>query len=174
MKFTIKQNKHYSDPDRWGKKIFDFINLQGYKGFWVKFNDSCLYDLGTSDQKDINKLFGVSSGLHHTNSARFGWRAEGNKIKLSSYCYINEKRKSKDLIDLETNRWYKLTVIIRPGAYIFEVEDEDNLLISSSIGTDQKFYWGYNLWPYFGGNQKAPHDMFIELEDFDPYFQGRI
>jgi len=30
------------------------------------------------------------------------------------------------------------------------------------------------LWPYFGGNQTAPHNMVIELEDFDPYFQGRI
>jgi len=154
--------------------MLNFLNLQGYKSYWVKFGDSCQYNFGDSDQMDINKLFGISSGLHHQNSARFGWLWNIDKISLHSYCYIQGERKSRHLTDLQQNKWYKLSVFTRSGFYIFEVEDESAKLNSVSIENHKKFRWGYNLWPYFGGNKKAPHDIVIEMEDFDPYLMEKI
>src|SRR5690606_17551586 len=52
--------------------------------FEVTFDASAIYtSTSAANQTDINKLYGVSDcgTLHHTNSARFGWRWYNNRLE---------------------------------------------------------------------------------------------
>jgi hypothetical protein len=47
--------------------------------------------------------------------------------------------------------------------YVFGIISEDSVKRIDVIKTKNSWF-GYNLWPYFGGNKTAPHDMRIELK----------
>jgi hypothetical protein len=161
--FRIPAGKHYSRPFRfgiwWGKKQFI------YK---VKFTESCRYDLGDDDQLDTNKLFGVGYlPHHHTDSARYGWRynKESGQIELLLYCYVNKLRSIILLASCEIGKEYILFLTVNKDNYNFKVIDENGQRIG---GYALAFYhhkkFQYGLWPYFGGNKVAPHEMKIEIQ----------
>ena len=138
----------------------------------VMFTDSCIYQLDKVNQFDINKLFGLSYGYHHTNSVRFGWRSvgyAGNKIDIVAYCYVNGQR-VKDigrhtfLTMIQTNKLYTLKIETLPTKYTLSVSDKDGLIAHKSISHSTLPNWGYHLFPYFGGDCVAPHDINIILQ----------
>ena len=85
---TICKNRHYNGiipfPDgvHFGLREIEFE---------FTFLPSCRYDLGTADQYDLNKLYGLSWGLPHQESARFAWRYNKahDMIDVFAYPYIN-------------------------------------------------------------------------------------
>jgi hypothetical protein len=90
--FKIKKGKH--------KSVFFRPKLHFFKNEIckrVKFDKSAQYQLNNVDQFDINKLFGISYGFHHKNSARFGWRwsTRMEKIEILAYVYRDGKRVSE-------------------------------------------------------------------------------
>jgi hypothetical protein len=167
MVFTIKKGKHYSN--NLFHKICNLLNFNKSVSYLVKFDESCTYSLPKEDQGDINKLFGTSIGLHHKNSVRFGWCWLNNKLKLYAYWYDNGVRKSKEIQNIEINKKYFLTIENLDTQWKFVVigftDDSKKELIVEKSKT--KINFGYRLWPYFGGNQVAPHQVNIELIDFN-------
>jgi len=134
--------------------------------FEVMFDNSAIYT--TKDpvnQYDINKLFGLSDGLNHDyNSARFGWNyipdTADHQIKIYSYCYINGERIYKKLWNLELNIWYRLTIELNKDTYDFFIDGE-LFNIEMTNGSRKGGNLKYKLFPYFGGDEVAPHDIKI-------------
>lgn len=174
MKKIIRKNR---------RRPFPFIHLfplkiiSQKKSFviekWVKFTDSSMYFFNDQDQHDVNKLFGFSVVHHHKNSYRFGWRPNFNlnKMEIVGYEYHNRVRiPTIPICDVELNKWYKYVIIyfsaLKEVKYC--VYDEDGNTIcsekSSSITLKHRYNLGYNLYLYFGGNKKAPHDIVIYME----------
>lgn len=171
-----------------------FVNSQNPLIANVIFTESCKYDIGNEDQNDINKLFGFGfftfkiltrkkvnifgkkynvpwfRPMHHYNSIRFGWRYDLNlnKIEILYYYYQNGERKYGHIlfIDIDSQHSYEI-LNNNDKNYILKVKNNNsnNNYSFVNINIKPKKY-GYLLKPYFGGNQKAPHDIKIEI-DFD-------
>lgn len=166
MKYTINKGEFYSSPIHFG------IHLRKTKEkFKVKFSKECLYT-PIDWENDYNKLIGWSYGLHHKNSIRIGWRPCNNsaQIELCIYIYENGVRKISDntlIINVDTE--YEFTLE-------YEVDFDNRITLSYPrpmngykqytairMYTNIKPCMGYNLYPYFGGNNPSPNKMTIEL-----------
>lgn len=155
-KYTIKKGQHYS-----GFRISPFYGKTTAK-YEVIFTKNCLYDLHDENQYDINKLFGLAYFLHHIDSARFGWRADGDKIEISVYCYKDGKRYMKEMCLIDTDKPYTMEIKNTGSYYEFELKDESSSFFSyARISKPVTVKIGYNLFPYFGGDEPAPQDMDI-------------
>lgn len=162
--FRIPAGKHSSRPFRfglwWAKTAFKWR---------VKFDESCRYNLIGADQLDTNKLVGIGYlPHHHKNSARFGWRYDTHtgRIELLAYCYIGGRRAIKPLCQVEIGKEYELYLKVLATCYYFEVKESGSSVVLGFEWVnhfhDKKFKFG--LWPYFGGQAVAPHEMKIQIE----------
>lgn len=159
--YVIKAGEHFSaHPIKpyMGKSVFTVT---------VNFDESCRYNLNSVDQLDVNKLFGVSFGNHEENSIRLGWayNLDSLKMDLFTYTYEDSVRKINKIgsCNLNEDVIIKLKLNFSAGSY------QTTSLIS--IPQDQVFNYkypalkiGYYLYPYFGGNNPAPHDMTIYMD----------
>ena len=148
---------------RWPKFIFKPVHLH-YK---ITFTNSCRYELNHSDQADVNKLFGIGYlPWHMINSVRFGWRydMQSDKIEILSYIRKSGKIVFHSMAFLDIGKEYEL-LLYRTG-----FGNDTHLFVINGLN----FYknagfllnlngWGYLLYPYFGGNSKAPHDIEIKM-----------
>ncbi|RAU83268.1 hypothetical protein [Pontibacter arcticus] len=130
--------------------------------FKATFDKSAVYQtIDPVNQADINKLYGVSDcgNDHHTNSARFGWRWFNNRLEIHAYTYINKVRKSEFIgcVDLNKPSTYELRM--GEGKYTF-ILDGKEVILPRGCNSDVE---RYQLFPYFGGDEFAPHDITIEL-----------
>lgn len=138
---------------------------------WVKFDINCNYTtVMKENQKDINKLFGYSFGFHHKNSVRFGWRSDGKEIEIVSYVYrdgkrINEWDENIHVANIECGKFYLFEIEMVNGKYLLTVKDDDDKLMGVNHLEHGKklFPIGYHLWPYFGGDEKAPIDFMFKI-----------
>jgi hypothetical protein len=161
--YTIPQAKHSS-----GIHFRPHLQ-QKFLQYDIKFDRTSIYQFHNEDQYDINKLFGLSFGLHHTNSVRFGWRSLGNyssKIEILAYCYVNGERVIEEhdnlyiaMIDL--NKFYRFRINVGENDYTLTIFDHLHNIGSITIPHRDLPFWGYHLYPYFGGNRKAPQDINI-------------
>jgi len=158
--WVIKKGKHYCS------KLFRFSPYLRKERFSqnVIFTTSCKYHLDYPDNLDINKLFGLSYGYHHRNSARFGWHYNAGNIQLFAYCYINGKRKESFICSLKIGTQYKLTLITTSKKYCFVVTSKETLR-QVQVPHPRIPNYGYRLNPYFGGNQVAPQEMEILIHE---------
>lgn len=159
----IEKNTHYARPLQLLKKLLGIRVCKTRKmSCEVSFAESCRYDVGR-DQSDINKLFGFSLGMHHTNSMRFGWRyvPSVDAIEIVTYIY----RKGERLKEQHVN-WVSLGKRVR---YTIELRKDGTVHFYAGerwsageiMGTQGKIFFSYPLSLYFGGNCTAPHDMLI-------------
>lgn len=146
---TIKKDKHTAT-----NRCIRFVsNNQIRFDFFV--SSSWLYDeKAPGFQSGWNKLIGISEGFNqHKNSVRVGWRCIENTIYLSSYCYINGERRISDMVEVPMG-WNTGSVTITATHYRVQINDR----IFNFENTNRSFF-KFMLYPYFGGNSKAPHDM---------------
>ena len=128
--------------------------------FAFRFDESAEYLFNDADQFDMNKLLGFKYGLDpHKNSARFGWRwDDDNKyIVISAYTYSNGTRSIFEMghcfigqissAEMRSTD-QEVTFIFQGVEHIVPLQD-----------SKQRYY----MFPYFGGNKKAPHNIQIEL-----------
>lgn len=165
MIYKIFKNSHYS----W---VFNFLKPLGFSfqstfKYKIKFNQNCIYTLDGIDIWDINKLVGFSTSYsHHQQSCRVGWRCLDNEnIQLVTYCYDNGIRIPETIItEVKPNDEFILTLknSIKYWTFIFYQEGKKRIVL---IVPKKKGGWWfkYLLFPYFGGNQKSPHKMTIEI-----------
>jgi len=153
--YNIKKKKHYASGFHF-KPVYDKRELE----VKVMFDETCLYKL-EENYDQINKLIGISQGMHHRNSARYGWRCiDGKKIELLSYCYINKKRQWKLIRTVSVNRWIKIKLSITDDAYVFKTGSKEVIVKRNSSAMKL----GVMLNPYFGGKIAAPHNMKITIK----------
>lgn len=156
--YTIYKGDHYCDKSV--VKAFKESSLS----YIVKFDSTAIYATeNKNNQLDINKLFGFSdhSTSHHENSARFGWRWNSHSLWLFAYIYRSGERSFEQLAPIEIGKEYRLTIHVRENEYQYLIDDLEFLLPRES-GSPQAD--GYLLWPYFGGDEVAPHDINIWMQ----------
>lgn len=134
----------------------------------VTFTFSCKYETRHSkNAKDINKLFGFTDGLRHVHqsSARFGWlyNPDKDKIELYYYCYVNGKRLSGCFGEINLNQKVKLVLVRTKNNYLFFFNDKFVAAVLKEKSTSPLI--SVKLLPYFGGDEKAPHDIYIVMEE---------
>lgn len=159
--FTIKEGAHHS-KHRFKTTKSTLIN------FKVIFDESSTYKINSSDQADVNKLLGVSDHkqYHMDHSIRFGWRYYNNKLEILWFKH-EEGRFTFGHIDyIEPNEQYLCTILIEPDEYTLFVDDVFVTVprVRSRYCFKSINYSRYFLWPYFGGNCAAPHDIKIKIK----------
>lgn len=109
--------------------------------------------------------------MHHVNSVKFGWRYDpqsGDMMEIVAYWYDNAERWILPMGYVKIGKYYDYTIKIKEGWHTLEVYDigggERTLRFSKDVLIDDPCDLGYRLNLYFGGNQKAPHDMSIVME----------
>jgi hypothetical protein len=133
--------------------------------FAAIFDSSAIYTTANpANQADINKLYGVSDGNthHQQNSARFGWNWNGKEIQVHAYCYAGGVRSYQLLGTAEIGKTYQYSIKADSSRYIFQFDDKVeymNRVIKDSVLN------GYSLYPYFGGDEPAPHAIRIYLKE---------
>lgn len=132
--------------------------------FKVVFDSTAIYKTkNPSNQADINKLYGLSDcgSHHHQNSARFGWRWYNDQLEILAYSYSAGKRLSTFITSVELDEENTYTLELTENEYIFKLKDKTVSIERACSGTSN----GYRLYPYFGGDERAPHDISISIED---------
>lgn len=159
VEFVIPKGQHYAVRE----DSIVWLNITALN-FDVIFDSSAIYKTNNiANQGDINKLYGFADNDHHqTNSARLGWRWYNNQLQLHAYVYKFKKRSSKFLKAIPFNQPVSCSIAIKGGTYIF-VADEDTVALSR--GPQQATAAGYKLFPYFGGDETAPHDIKIKIKE---------
>ena len=149
-----------------------------FKGY---FTDSCRYDLGDSDQYDINKLFGIGcvnrGSLNKTHvkrrievlkdtSIRLGWRysLESKKIELFAHMYVHGLRRQVMLCSVGIGEIFSSRVSIGKDYLLVHVCDESGLIIGQhkeKIANPKSTWFMLTMGAYFGGNRTAPNNILI-------------
>lgn len=162
-KYTIKKGKHYSG--------FNFgFTFKNSISFCCMFSENCLYKpLPHPDTLDINKLCGFSTTIfHHKQSGRIGWRCvdESGEIELVTYSYNSGKREISDqqvIARVEPNKLFTVYIEDFETHYLYTVTYKGKSYTNSDKKTYDWLPFKYLLYPYFGGNNPAPHNMNIYM-----------
>ena len=154
--YTIKKDKHSSTT---GIKKFNSDALK----FKAIFDESAIYDAKIESNKhDIHKLYGFSDcgTSHQKNSARFGWRWYNGNLEIHAYTYGNEKRQNPVFIkSISLNQPHDFLIRVAHDKYIFTVDEKSVEVPRACTGSAS----GYYLYPYFGGDETAPHQVNIKI-----------
>lgn len=132
--------------------------------FLARFDHTAIYTTNDPvNQHDLNKLFGFSdcTSSHQHNSARFGWRWFNNQLEVYAYCYANGVRSSKFMTILNLEQDYECSIRIHDRRYIFYL---NGVSVTMDRGCDSGGA-RYYLFPYFGGDEKAPHNITIKIKN---------
>jgi hypothetical protein len=158
VKYVIPSGKHESKQSSY--KVMEIQKLK----FKVKFDSSAMYTtISPGNQADINKLYGVADceTLHQSNSARFGWRWYNNKLEIHGYTYKGGTRHSIFIDSVPLNEFHEYEIIFNDEEYQFRLDSKTATLPRSCKGVAK----GYQLYPYFGGDETAPHAVTIWIEE---------
>lgn len=163
-------NKNHCRPRWWFFLLWPWIG-HDKKSVTRKvcFGFNCVYDLpGTDDDPDVNKIFGLGYLWDKNNSARFGWNYNNQtaKVDLFAYYHVNGQRDFTKICEVVIGVQYLMILNIHDSSYSFSVVNLSNGLSigNMTISKTHKKKWSYNQGMYFGGTQKAPHDITIEIK----------
>ncbi len=158
IKYTIRKGEQYSDQS--SLKTVEMSEMK----FVVKFDSTAIYQtISAENQNDINKLYGFSdnNSAHHQYSARFGWRWSSNFLRLFAYIYNEGVVSSKELAIISIGTEVSCSIQVTNSSYLFTVNGvTERLPRMASTAKGQ----GYQLYPYFGGDEAAPHDVYIWIK----------
>ncbi len=157
--YTIKKGLNFSDFN-----FFKPVNITEQK-FVVIFDSSAIYTtINPINQLDINKLYGFSDNdsAHHVFSARFGWYWANNKLTLHGYVYNNGVVIKQALSSIPLKTEITCGIKVNPTTYTFTVNGVATNMPRASKTLTGK---GYQLYPYFGGDEMAPQDIRIKIKE---------
>ncbi len=69
---------------------------------------------------------------------------------------------SEYITSVGINETHKYSILIEPDSYIFTVDSE---VVSMNRTNKYEKGMNYILYPYFGGDEKAPHDIKILIKE---------
>ncbi len=157
--YIIQQNNHYTNNN------IGLVTSNKLK-FIAKFDESAVYTTADkANQADINKLYGFSDcgSDHQSNSARFGWRWYNNQLEILAYTYKNQVRSEQFITAVELNKEYEYELEALDGKYVFKLDGKTVEMERGCSGNSNK----YKLFPYFGGDETAPHEIKIQIKDLE-------
>ena len=160
VEYLIKKGKHAAEGNHFNILSTNEINCE------VVFDSSALYlSANGANQEDVNKLTGFSdcNDNHQRNSARIGWSWNGRAVALYAYAYVNNERMIKTLSAVPLHKAVTCSVRAEGGQYYFSTGT-----VTDSIPRHCAGYSGsrYKLYPYFGGDETAPHDITIRIREW--------
>jgi len=152
--YLIKKGEHYCSP-----RPLKSVSLTEMK-FFAKLNESAVYQtVIPENQYDVNKLWGFSEGLNNQyNSARMGWGYSDGSIRIYGYVYSKGVRYFQEIITVLPNQEVYCSIKISGNTYILSA---NGVSITLPRGTTTTRASGYQQYPYFGGDEVAPHDITI-------------
>jgi hypothetical protein len=157
--FIIQEGNHSASG------VHASVHVAKSLNFSAKFNNTAEYYLGNVNQYDINKLYGFSDcySAHHTNSARFGWvwNDQTLRLEIHAYVYSSSLRSSKFIDTVKLNQKYQYQISVNKSQYEFRLNGK---LVTLPRGCSSTFATGYKLYPYFGGDEVAPHQIQITVD----------
>jgi hypothetical protein len=156
--YTIPAGSHTVSAKETGTEQVDRIT------FKVLFDSSAIYTTANAaNQGDINKLYGLSDcgRPHQESSARFGWRWYKGKLEIWAYTYSDGVRKFTFVDTVQLNKSASFQIAFGENEYIFQLGDKRVTLPRACTGKAA----GYRLFPYFGGDETAPHAITIRIEN---------
>jgi hypothetical protein len=155
---SIKRGRHRSKFS-W---VPFFVNG---KAFSVVFDESAKYELPEPHNHAINKLIGFSDGglNHHRNSFRLGWRydSEKDKIEVLSYVYVDGIVIFRSVAFV--NFYQPITFEVSCQEDVYRILENRYKVHYAPRSQNIKWKYKHMLWPYFGGQKKAPHSIFLML-----------
>lgn len=157
--YTIASGNHYSDKSSMATGEFTGIS------FVARFDSSAVYKTEQpGNQHDINKLYGFSdnNSSHQQYSARIGWRWSDGALRLFAYVYNEGRQTNKEITTVRIGSDINCSIRIDRDQYIFTVDGSTVTMPRTSQGETAK---GYRLYPYFGGDETAPHDIHIWIKE---------
>jgi hypothetical protein len=159
VKYTIKTGEQYCDLNAIAKGEYSELK------FTAKFDSSAIYKtIVPSNQGDINKLFGFSDNnmQHHQFSARFGWNWDNSKLNLFAYTYNNGVREHKLLGSVALGAEANCSIKVIGDKYVFTL---NSTVVEMPRASTTPKGVGYKLYPYFGGDELAPHEIRIFIKE---------
>ena len=154
--YTIKEGKHRSTYAYKASRdtIFNWD---------IIFDSSAIYTTEDPDnQYDINKLIGWSDcGENHMDySIRFGWRWLNDSLEIHWFRHQHSQFTFDKIKSVE---------LCEPHNYYLEFKDTKYILCvdGTCIELDRTCsnqYKKYKLYPYFGGQETAPHNIKIKIK----------
>jgi hypothetical protein len=159
-KYTISKGAHYATNNAY--KLIETNELL----FIVKFDSTAIYQsISAENQYDINKLYGFSdnNAHHHNYSARFGWSWNKGALRLYGYIYNESKVSSQELAAIPIGTEVRCAIKVTGATYLFYVNDQLAASMPRKATTTKAS--GYLLYPYFGGDEVAPHNVNIWIKN---------
>ena len=155
--FTIRQGQHYCDQNS-----LKSVRTSEMK-FIAKFDNSAIYQTVTPEnQYDINKLWGFSEGINNQyNSARIGWSWNNDALRLYGYVYAMGVRHMQEITSVSIGADITCSIKLAGNTYLFTV---NGVSISMPRGLSTTQASGYQQYPYFGGDETAPHLITILIK----------
>ncbi|HEU4473026.1 MAG TPA: hypothetical protein VFR58_18170 [Flavisolibacter sp.] len=157
--YTIKKGQHYAEGNSY--KPVETSEMR----FTVRFDSTAVYKTtDPANQNDINKLYGFSDNdaAHHSFSARFGWCWSRNALRLFAYVYNSGTMASRELCTVAIGEEVGCSIKTAGSEYIFTVNGNIHRMPRASTTARAK---GYQLYPYFGGDEAAPHTIRIDIRE---------
>lgn len=133
--------------------------------FTVRFDSTAVYTTKeAANQEDINKLWGFADNneQHHTYSARIGWRWSGGALRLFAYVYNQGQRQTKEIATIAIGMPVFCRIAVAGNRYLFTVNETQVEMPRQAVTLRGK---GYQLYPYFGGDEAAPHPINIWIKE---------
>lgn len=155
--FTIQKGAHFCDQNP-----VKSITTSEMK-FMVKFDSSAIYQTELPEnQYAVNKLWGFSEGTsNHYNSARIGWSWTDNALRLYGYVYVSGELHYQKINSVTIGAEISCSIKLVAETYLFTV---NGVSVSLRRGTFGPQASGYQQYPYFGGNETAPHLITILIK----------
>jgi hypothetical protein len=157
--YIIKAGEHFSNDN-------DLTPFQGKElVFDVRFDNSAIYSTRSpANQDDVNKLYGFADNdkHHQLYSARFGWLYRNGQLSLHAYVYNEGQRQVQFISNIEIGKTYYCSIKVVADKYLFTLNGSTTEMIRRATTPVAK---GYKLFPYFGGDETAPHEIRIWLRE---------
>lgn len=156
--YLIRKGSNFSD-----KSTTKSVSVAGEMKFMARFNNSAIYTtIDPVNQYDINKLWGFSEGFNNQyNSARIGWAYNNGALRLYGYVYAKGVRYSREITPVAINTEIPCSIKLNGSSYLLTA---NGVTVSLPRGTTTTKASGLQQFPYFGGDEKAPQDIRIDIK----------
>lgn len=164
--YEIRRGEHYSRRSGMPRRLVSLKDGRHLR-FDAYFTNSCLYDTTGMgyDAYDINKLYGFTDANSTKNSTRIGWRHNGSgTIEVFAYWHRDGRIGFQKLGETYPYKKDQYELWARNGYYYYRFNDVE---FSTPRTVDAEQGVRVRLFPYFGGDKKAPNDMTIFILEYN-------
>jgi hypothetical protein len=161
VKYLIPKGQQSSTPS-----VYKYYKNQSELRFIVKFDNSAIYrSVDPNNQHDLNKLYGFADDdkPHHVSSARIGWRWYAEELQLQGYVYNDGVMSAMPITSVPLNTEVSCSIRVEGAKYIFTVNGK---VLEMTRSATSPGALGYRLFPFFGGQESAPHDVSILIREY--------